>query len=127
MPRPQDALFGFLGAAIVVLLMLHLKVAVFALVGAFICGALYVFAGMLPPNTERFGRRIFVSVFLAIVLSCIVLIVPGTLGLQGPHPDLQRRVIEIAVALPLLAVGFEILRTPRIIAGLLRLFGERQP
>ena len=125
MPRPQDALFGILGIAVVVLLVLHLKVAVFALVGAFICGALYVFAGMLPPNTEALGHRIFVSVFLAVVLSCIVLIVPGTFGLHGPHPDLKRRVVEIAGALPLLAVGFEILRTPRIIAGLLRLLGER--
>ncbi len=127
MPRPQDALFGFLGVAIVVLLMLHLKVAVFGLVGAFICGANYVFAGMLPPNTESFGQRLFVSVFLAVVLSCIVLIVPGTLGLHGVHPDLRRRVVEVAAALPLLAVGFEIVRSPRVITGLLRLLGERQP
>ena len=89
-PRPQDVLFAILGMVLVVLLAFEIRVAVLALLGAFACGSIYVFAGMMPDRTESFGHRIFISGFLAIVLSSLVLILPGTFGLQGPHPDLQK-------------------------------------
>ena len=96
-----------------------------ALVGAFGCGAIYVFAGMLPDRTESFWHRIFVSGFLAVVLSSLILILPGTFGLQGPHPDVQKAVVAIAGLIPLAAIGFEVIRTPRVIQGILRCFGYR--
>jgi hypothetical protein len=120
MPRAQDMLFGILGVVVAGLLALHLRVGVFALVGAFGCGSIYVFTGMIPPRTESFGHRVFTSVFLTVVLSCLVLILPGTLGLQGPHPDAERAVLAVAAALPLVAVCFEILRTPRVTQAILR-------
>ena len=100
------------------MLSLHMAVTVFALVGAFACGSIYVFAGMIPSRNESFWNRAFVSVFLSLVLSSIVLIVPGTFGAQ--RPDMQKPVLAIAALLPLTALCFEILRTPRIIGGILR-------
>ncbi len=120
MPRAQDVLFGILGVVVAALLAMHLKVGVFALVGAFGCGSVYVFTGMIPPRTESFGHRVFTSVFLTVVLSCLVLILPGTLGLQGPHPDAEKAVLVVAAALPLIAICFEVLRTPWVSQGILR-------
>ena len=124
-PRPQDVLFAILGVVVVVLLAFDIRVAVLALVGAFACGAIYVFAGMMPDRAESFWHRIFISGFLAIVLSSLVLILPGTFGLKGPHPDLQKTVVVIAGLIPLAAIGFEIIRTPRVIQGILRCLGYR--
>jgi drug/metabolite transporter (DMT)-like permease len=124
-PRPQDALFAILGLVVVTLAAFDIRVAVLALVGAFACGAIYVFAGMLPDRTESFGHRIFISGFLSIVLSSLVLILPGTFGLKGPHPDLQKTVVVIAGLIPLAAIGFEVIRTPRVIQGILWCLGYR--
>jgi hypothetical protein len=124
-PRPQDALFGILGLALVILLAFDIRVAVLALVGAFACGAVYVFVGMLPERTESFGHRIFISGFLSIVLASLVLILPGTFGLKGPHPAVQKVVVGIAGLLPLVAVCFEVVRTPRVIKGILWCLGYR--
>src|SRR5258708_15387347 len=118
-PRPQDVLFAILGLTVVVLLAFDIRVAVLALVGAFACGAIYVFAGMMPDRTESFWHRVFISGFLSVVLSSLVLILPGTFGLQGPHPDVQKAVVAIAGLIPLAAIGFEIIRTPRVIQGIL--------
>ena len=124
-PRPQDVLFGLLGLVLVVLMAFDIRIVVLALLGAFACGAIYLFAGMMPSRTESFWHRIFISGFLAIVLSSLVLILPGTFGLKGPHPDLQKTVFVIAGLLPLLAIGFEIVRTPRVIQGILWCLGYR--
>lgn len=110
--RASDYVFGLLALAVVALLSLHMAVIVFALVGAFACGSLYVFAGMLPARSESFWNRVFVSVFLALVASSIVLIVPGTFGAR--RPDMQGPVLLIAAVLPALAIVFEIIRTPRL-------------
>ena len=123
--RSQDVLFAVLGVVLITLLVYDIRVAVLALVGAFGCGAVYVFAGMMPSGTERFGHRVFISVFLAVVLSSLVLIVPGTFGLKGPHPDVQKAVVIIAGLLPVLAVAFEVIRTPRVIRGILWCLGYR--
>jgi hypothetical protein len=125
MPRPQDVLFLILGVVLVVMMAFGLRVAVLALVGAFACGSLYLFAGMLPSRDESFWRRAFTSVFLAIVLSSLVLILPGTFGPDLRRPDIQNDVVGIAAVLPLLALGFEIVRTPRVIRGILRCLGQR--
>lgn len=45
MPRPQDILFGILGLVLVALIAFGIQVAVLALLGAFACGSIYVFAG----------------------------------------------------------------------------------
>ena len=123
--RTQDVLFASLGLVVVVLAAFDIRVVVLALLGAFACGAIYVFAGMIPDRAESFWHRIFISGFLSIVLSSLVLILPGTFGLNGPHPDLQKTVGVIAGLIPLAAIGFEIIRTPRIIQGILRCFGYR--
>jgi hypothetical protein len=124
MLRPSDVIFGILGVVVIAMLSLHMAVIVFALVGAFACGSIYVFAGMIPARTESFGNRAFVSVFLSLVLSSIVLILPGTFGLH--RPDMQRPVLAIAALLPLAALCFEIVRTPRVVNGILRLLGRQQ-
>jgi hypothetical protein len=116
--RASDFIFGILALAVVALLSLHMAVIVFALVGAFACGSLYVFAGMIPARSESLWNRVFVSVFLALVASSIVLIVPGTFGAQ--RPDLQKPVLAIAVLLPVLAFVFEVFRTPRLADNVLR-------
>jgi drug/metabolite transporter (DMT)-like permease len=125
MLRPQDALFLVLGVVVVVMMAFGLRVAVLALVGAFACGSLYVFAGMLPSREESFWRRLFTSVFLAVVLSSLVLIVPGTFGADMRRPEIKESVLAIAGLLPLIAAGLEILRTPRVIEGILRCLGQR--
>jgi ABC-type iron transport system FetAB permease component len=124
-PRPQDVLFGLLGLALGVLMAFDIRVVVLALLGAFACGAIYVFAGMMPDRTESFWHRIFISGFLSIVVSSLVLILPGTFGLRGPHPDLQKAVVVIAGLIPLAAIGFEVIRTPRVIQGILWCLGYR--
>jgi len=124
MLRPSDVIFGILGIVVVAMLSLHMAVIVFALVGAFACGSIYVFAGMIPSRTESFCSRVFVSVFLSLVLSAIVLIMPGTFGSQ--RPDMQKPVLAIAALLPLAAFCFEIFRTPRIADGILHWLRRRQ-
>ena len=124
MLRPSDVIFGILGVVVIAMLSLHMAVIVFALVGAFACGSIYVFAGMIPPRTESFWSRAFVSVFLSLVVASIVLIMPGTFGVQ--RPDMHNPVLAIAALLPLAAFCFEILRTPRVANGIVRLFGRRQ-
>ena len=116
--RASDFIFGILALIVVALMLLQMAVIVFALVGAFACGSLYVFAGMIPARSESFWNRVFVSVFLALVASSIVLIVPGTFGAQ--RPDLQKPVLAIAALLPVLAFVFEIIRTPRLADNVLR-------
>jgi hypothetical protein len=125
MPRPQDILFGIFGLVLVGLMALHFEVAVTALVGAFACGAMYVLKGMLPSRDESFCNRAFISVFLSIVLASLVLILPGTFGAHALGRGAQETIIDIAGALPLIAIGFEVLRTPRVIQGILRCFGQR--
>jgi len=124
-PRAQDVLFAILGVVITALLAFDIRVVVLALLGAFACGSIYVFAGMIPARTESFWHRLFISGFLSIVMSSLVLILPGTFGLQGPHPDLQTAVVAIAGTLPLAAIGFEVVRTPRVLQGILRCLGYR--
>jgi hypothetical protein len=110
---------------VVVMAAFGLRVALLALVGAFACGSLYLFAGMLPSREESFWRRLFTSVFLAVVLSSLVLIVPGTFGADMRRPEIKESVLAIAGLLPLIAAGLEILRTPRVIEGILRCLGQR--
>jgi len=76
-PRPQDVLFATLGLVLIVLMAFDIRVVVLALLGAFACGAIYVFAGMMPDRTESFWQRIFISGFLAVVMSSLILILPG--------------------------------------------------
>ena len=121
MPRPQDILFGLLGVGLLVLTAFHFGVIVLALLAAFFSGSIYIFAGMLPPSDQSFWQRAFTSVFLAIVLSSLVLIVPGTLG--RPDPAMRTTVIAIAGLLPVAAIFFEIVRTPRVIRGIRRCLG----
>jgi hypothetical protein len=116
--RAPDVFFAALALAIAALLALDMAVIVLALVGAFACGSLYVFAGMIPARTESFGTRVFVSVFLSLVLSSLVLILPGTFGAQ--RPDMQGPVLAVAALLPVLAFLFEVVRTPRLIEHVLR-------
>jgi hypothetical protein len=123
--RLQDILFGILGAALIALMAFHAGVIVPALVRAFACGSIYVFAGMLPSRDEPLGHRLFVTVFLSVVMSSIVLILPGTLGAQTLHPEIKKAVIATAVVLPLAEACFEIVRTPRIIRGILWCPGYR--
>jgi hypothetical protein len=123
MPRLQDVLFGLFGLVLAALLALDIRVGVLALLGAFGCGSIYIFAGMLPARNESFWERLFVSTFLSLVLSSLVLIVPGTFG--GPHLEIRGVVIAVAGLLPVCAIGFEVLRTPRVIKGILRCFGYR--
>jgi len=118
-------LFAILAVVLVVMAAFDIRVAVLALVGAFACGAIYVFAGMMPSRTEGFWHRIFISGFLSVVLSSLVLILPGTFGLQGPQPDVQKAVVMIAGLIPLLAICFEVVRTPRVIRGILWCLGFR--
>jgi len=116
--RAPDIFFAALALAVAALLAFDMAVIVFALVGAFACGSLYVFVGMIPARTESFGTRVFVSVFLSLVLSSLVLILPGTFGAQ--RPDMQKPVLAVAALLPVLAFLFEVVRTPRLIEHILR-------
>jgi ABC-type iron transport system FetAB permease component len=123
--RPQDVLFGLLGLSVVALLAFQLGIIVLVLVGAFICGSIYVFAGMIPSRDEAFWRRTFTSVFLSLVVASLVLILPGTMGLQARHPGVEKSVVAIAGLLPLIAFCFEVIRTPRVLRGILRCLGYR--
>ena len=122
MRRPQDILFAILAVVIVALIAFDISVAVLALVGAFACGSIYVFAGMIPSRDDGFWHRIFVTVFLSLVMSSLVLILPGTFGAH--RPDVQATVI-VAALIPLTAICFEIVRTPRVMRGILRCLGYR--
>lgn len=121
MPRRQDIAFGIVGLIAVALMVSGADVIVLALVGAFLCGAAYVLAGMLPDPHESFAERAGTTVFLAIVLACLVLIVPVTLGPPGPRT--RTAMTAVAVVLPLAALAFETFRTPGIVRGLLRRLG----
>jgi hypothetical protein len=123
MPRLQDILFGIFGIVLIGLLAFDVRVGVLALLGAFGCGSIYIFAGMLPARSESFWERAFVSTFLSLVMSSLVLIVPGTLGM--PRPGMRTAVIAIAGLLPVAAICFEVLRTPRVIRGILWCLGYR--
>jgi hypothetical protein len=123
MPRLQDILFGIWGLGLLILITLQMGIAVLALLGALLCGSIYLFAGMLPPGDQGFFQRASTTTFLAIVLASLVLIAPGTLG--KAHPDLRTPVLVIAGLLPLTAIVFEVLRTPRILQGILRYLGPR--
>ena len=124
MLRTQDILFGLLlGLALLGMLAFHASVIVVALVGAFACGSVYLFAGMMPKATESLGERVFVSGFLSVVVSSLILILPGTFGPQLIGPHAEKLVVAIAALPPLLAIGFELLRTPRVVRGFWRLFG----
>jgi hypothetical protein len=125
MLRPPDILFGLLGLSVVALLAFHFDVIVLVLVGAFICGSIYLFAGMIPSRDETFCRRAFTSVFLSAVLASLVLILPGTMGAQARHPAVETSVMTVAGLLPLIAICFEVVRTPRVIRGILRCLGYR--
>jgi hypothetical protein len=122
MPRLQDILFILFAVAVAVMLAFGMQVAVVVLVGAFAIGAIYLLAGMLPPRAESFGRRLFTTVFLSLVLSSLVLILPGTFGPAGVA--LRAPMLAIAVLLPLAAACFEIARTPRLIERMLRLWSR---
>ena len=124
MLRAQDILFGLFCLVLLGMLAFHIGIIVVALLGAFACGSIYVFAGMMPSAKESFGERLFISVFLSLVVSSLILIIPGTLGPQVVHRDLQNAVLAIAALPPLLAICFEILRTPSVIRGILRWFGD---
>jgi hypothetical protein len=123
--RLQDVLFGILGLVLIVLMAFHIGVVVLALLGAFACGSIYVFAGMIPSRDESFWHRLFITVFLSVVMSSIVLILPGTLGAHAARPDVRHAAIAIAGLLPLAAVCFEVFRTRQVIQGILRCFGYR--
>jgi len=125
MPRSQDILFGILGLTLVGLLAFHVEVAVLALLGAFVSGSIYVFVGMLPSRDEGLWHRLFITVFLSVVMSSLVLILPGTFGAQAISKDVQKAVIAIAGLLPVAAICFEVIRTPRVMQGILRCFGYR--
>ena len=86
MPRPQDVLFTILAVIVITMLAFGLHVAVLALAGAFACGSIPLLAGMLPDRHESFWHRAFTSVFLSVVMSSLVLILPGTLGPQMRRP-----------------------------------------
>jgi hypothetical protein len=122
MLRLPDKLFIALSLVLIAMVALQLSVAVPALLGAFMCGSVYVFAGMLPSANEEFWRRMFTTVFLALVFASLVLIVPGTLGAFAHRRDVQEAVVIIAALLPATAVCYEIMRTPRVIQSILRLW-----
>ena len=125
MPRSQDILFALLGVALIALMALHFGVVPLALLGAFACGSVYLFAGMIPSRNESFWHRTFITVFLSLVLSSLVLILPGTFGSRAVGPNMQKTVMAIAGLLPLIAICFEVIRTPRVLQGILRCLGYR--
>jgi predicted neutral ceramidase superfamily lipid hydrolase len=123
-PRLPDVLFAAFVLVLIVLAALDLRIAALAISGAFVCGATYLFAGMLPARTEPLLQRLFTSVFLAIVLSCLVVILPGTVGASRPElQGIQGVIVVTAALLPCAAIGFEIARTPRVLEVLLRSLG----
>ena len=125
MLRLQDVVFVLFGLLIGTLLAFHFGVAVLALIGAFVCGAASLLTGLVPSRDEPFLWRTFTSAFLAVVLSSIVLIVPGTMGAQARQPEVEKTVLIVAGLLPLVAIGFEVVRTPRVLRGILRYLGYR--
>ena len=122
MLRLPDKLFAALSLVLIAMAALQIRVAVAALLGAFVCGSIYVFAGMLPSANEEFWRRIFTTVFLALVCSSLVLILPGTFGALAHRRDVQEVALIVAALLPVTAICYEIVRTPRVIQSILRLW-----
>jgi hypothetical protein len=122
-PRAQDVLFAVFGLAVAGMLALKLDIAVFALFGAFACGSIYLLGGMLPGREEPFGTRALTTLFLSLVLASLCLILPATFG--PGRPGLRRALAVIAAALPFLAVGFEIARTPQPLERLRRWLRRR--
>jgi len=122
MLRLPDKLFAALSLVLIAMVAFQIRVAVTALVGAFVCASVYVFAGMLPPANEEFWRRMFTSVFLALVFASLVLILPGTFGALAHRRDIQEAVLIVAALLPATAICYEIVRTPRVIQTILRLW-----
>ena len=122
MLRLPDKLFAALSLVLIAMVALQIRVAVTALVGAFVCASVYVFAGMLPSANEEFWRRMFTTVFLALVFSSLVLILPGTFGALTHRREVQEAVLIIAALLPVTAICYEIMRTPRVIQSILRLW-----
>ena len=114
MLRLPDKLFIALSLLLIVMVALQIRIEVAALLGAFVCGSIYVFAGMLPSAHEEFWRRMFTTVFLALVFSCLVLILPGTFGALSRRREVQDVVLIIAALLPVTAICYEIARTPRV-------------
>src|SRR4029079_18636528 len=100
MLRLPDKLFAALSLVLIAMVALQIRIAVTALVGAFVCASVYVFAGMLPPANEEFWRRMFTSVFLALVFSSLVLILPGTFGALAHRRDVQDAVLIVAALRP---------------------------
>ena len=126
MPRLQDILFGLLGLLIAVLLAFHFDVIVPGLLGTFACGSIYLFAGMIPRREDAFWQRALTTGFLSIVLSSLVLILPATTGSPALlQHDVKTAVLAIAGLLPLMALCFEVLRTPRVTRGILWYLGYR--
>jgi len=123
MPRLQDVLFGALAMAVIILTAYDLSVVVLAFVGALLCGCLFLIAGMIQARTEAFWGRLATTMFLAVVLSCIVLIVPGAFGAN--RSDLRGPELAIAALLPVAALCFEVVRTPRLMRTVLRSLGRR--
>jgi len=118
MLRPHDVLFGLLCLMLAGMLAFHLGIIVVTLLGAFACGSIYVLAGMMPSASDSLGERIFTSVFLSIVLSSLILILPGTIGAHAIRHDVQKTVIVMAALPPLTAICFEFVRTPRVIRSI---------
>jgi hypothetical protein len=123
MLRLQDILFGIFAVVAMVMLAYDFRIAVFALLSGVVCGAFYLLAGMVPPRSETFWRRLSTSGFLSLVLASLVLIVPGTFG-HAP-PEWRGTALTIAMFCPLIAISFEVLRTPRLLQTILRALGYR--
>ncbi len=124
MPRFQDLLFALFAVVLAALLAFEFSVGIVALVGAFVCGSLYVFAGMVPSRDEPFGRRVLNSGFLAVIVSTLVMILPATLGVD--RHKVETVIVVTAVLLPVAALAFEIVRTPRVLAAIRRSLGSRE-
>jgi len=124
MPRFQDILFALFAMLLAALLAFEFSVGIVALAGAFACGSLYVFAGMVPSRDEPFGRRVLNSGFLAVIVSTLVMILPATLGVD--RHKVETVIVVTAVLLPVAAIAFEIVRTPRVLAAIWRSLGSRE-
>jgi hypothetical protein len=119
-PRLPDVLFAAFALALIVLAATDFRIAALALAGAFVCGAVYLFTGMIPARSEPLALRLFTTVFLSVVLSCLVVILPGTVAAGRPdiQPALEDVVVAVALLLPFAAVCFEVARTPRVLDAL---------
>jgi phosphate/sulfate permease len=121
--RSQDVLFAIVSLVVLALAVFRLQIAIPALLGALLCGAIYLIAGMLPRREQPFFERVSTSLFLSAVLSSLILILPTTLG--APMAEWHAIVLALAAAPPAAALILEIARTPRLIRSLLRFLGWR--